>query len=178
MYYLHDSGCPRNKDVVDCCSLPLDASAIFVDYNCDDGNWWPIVSMWSSLQRNIVSFGKWSCPIQSIWYSVCQDMQFVHVLLLSIVVRYPDVVPKPFRVSPWHWNRPAIAIDMDNFRASKQSRGSIYGKTFCHHISQNLGAARYRFSVVRLLWHLTDVSATVLPRRLSNSRVIRSNRIA
>ena len=50
---------------------------------------------------------------------------------------------------------------------------NISGETPYHQLSQNVEAARNGFQFMRSLWNLTGFSASMLPRRLSNSKVIR-----
>ena len=74
----------------------------------------------------------------------------------------------------WDWNIPRWKFHT-NVVPCKHHQGlySQSGKTSYRKISWSLEAARFGFKLFQLLWNLAGTSAALLPRCLSNFRVIR-----
>ena len=71
---------------------------------------------------------------------------------------------------------PAMYMSTPTGKKTNLGLYTLSGKTYYCQISPNLEGARCRFTVVWLLWNLTDVLAAVLSRRLSNVITMRSFR--
>ena len=89
----------------------------------------------------------------------------------------PWLLPLPGQSHPWHW------LSYVGSHFPFQGTRSLYTKlhTMLHHwTSQNLKAVKYGFTIknwfriVQSLWNLTGASAALLPRRLSDFRMIQS----